>query len=189
MEKQQWIYSNCHVLSTFWAKIPRLKSQLLKTAFDLRMIWHCLCFSALLPSSPPSLSSSNNLLTFPECPEDSTAEAESEDDITALQTSLERPTPHRGNTMVHVCWHRNTSVSMVDFSIAVEVPAKAQHLLRPTPLLPHCFLSLCLSVCCIFNSLWLFLSGNSILLRCTASSYPFLTMLIKHIFCCSELMN
>lgn len=23
--------------------------------------------------------------------------------------------------MVHVCWHRNTSVSMVDFSIAVEV--------------------------------------------------------------------
>uniref|UniRef100_A0A8C9X181 FERM, ARHGEF and pleckstrin domain-containing protein 1 n=1 Tax=Sander lucioperca TaxID=283035 RepID=A0A8C9X181_SANLU len=64
--------------------------------------------------------SSNNLLTFPECPEDSSAEAESEDDITASHTSLERPSPHRGNTMVHVCWHRNTSVSMVDFSIAVE---------------------------------------------------------------------
>uniref|UniRef100_A0A7N6BPL5 FERM, ARHGEF and pleckstrin domain-containing protein 1 n=1 Tax=Anabas testudineus TaxID=64144 RepID=A0A7N6BPL5_ANATE len=72
------------------------------------------------PSSPCSLSSSNNLLTFPECPEDSSAEAESEDDMAASQTSLERPAPHRGNTMVHVCWHRNTSVSMVDFSIAVE---------------------------------------------------------------------
>lgn len=53
-------------------------------------------------------------------------EAESEDDAAALQTSLERPAPHRGNTMVHVCWHRNTSVSMVDFSVAVEVPTKAR---------------------------------------------------------------
>uniref|UniRef100_A0A671W069 FERM, ARHGEF and pleckstrin domain-containing protein 1 n=1 Tax=Sparus aurata TaxID=8175 RepID=A0A671W069_SPAAU len=75
---------------------------------------------APLPSSARSLSSSNNLLTFPECPEDSTVEAESEDDIAASHTSLERPAPHRGNTMVHVCWHRNTSVSMVDFSVAVE---------------------------------------------------------------------
>lgn len=47
-------------------------------------------------------------------------EAESEDDTTASHASTERPAPHRGNTMVHVCWHRNTSVSMVDFSIAVE---------------------------------------------------------------------
>uniref|UniRef100_A0A3B3BHP9 FERM, ARHGEF and pleckstrin domain-containing protein 1 n=1 Tax=Oryzias melastigma TaxID=30732 RepID=A0A3B3BHP9_ORYME len=54
------------------------------------------------------------------CPEDSSVEAESEDDMTASHTSLEKPAPHRGNTMVHVCWHRNTSVSMVDFSIAVE---------------------------------------------------------------------
>uniref|UniRef100_H3D8Z6 FERM, ARHGEF and pleckstrin domain-containing protein 1 n=1 Tax=Tetraodon nigroviridis TaxID=99883 RepID=H3D8Z6_TETNG len=54
------------------------------------------------------------------CPEDFIVEAESEDDSAALQTSLERPAPHRGNTMVHVCWHRNTSVSMVDFSVAVE---------------------------------------------------------------------
>uniref|UniRef100_A0A673BWN2 FERM, ARHGEF and pleckstrin domain-containing protein 1 n=1 Tax=Sphaeramia orbicularis TaxID=375764 RepID=A0A673BWN2_9TELE len=46
--------------------------------------------------------------------------AESEDDTTASHASTERPAPHRGNTMVHVCWHRNTSVSMVDFSIAVE---------------------------------------------------------------------
>uniref|UniRef100_A0A8C6SQP8 FERM, ARHGEF and pleckstrin domain-containing protein 1 n=1 Tax=Neogobius melanostomus TaxID=47308 RepID=A0A8C6SQP8_9GOBI len=53
------------------------------------------------------------------CPEDS-AEAESEDDMSAPQTSSERPTSHRGNTMVHVCWHRNTSVSMMDYSIAVE---------------------------------------------------------------------
>lgn len=27
--------------------------------------------------------------------------------------------------MVHVCWHRSTSVSMVDFSIAVEVRKRA----------------------------------------------------------------
>uniref|UniRef100_A0AAQ5ZRU2 FERM, ARHGEF and pleckstrin domain-containing protein 1 n=1 Tax=Amphiprion ocellaris TaxID=80972 RepID=A0AAQ5ZRU2_AMPOC len=76
--------------------------------------------SPFSPPSPCSLSSSNNLLTFPECPEDSSVEAESEDDTTSPHTSLERPAPHRGNTMVHVCWHRNTSVSMVDFSIAVE---------------------------------------------------------------------
>ncbi|KAL1780869.1 FERM, and pleckstrin domain-containing 1 isoform X1 [Sigmodon hispidus] len=48
------------------------------------------------------------------------ADQESEDDLSASRTSLERQAPHRGNTMVHVCWHRNTSVSMVDFSIAVE---------------------------------------------------------------------
>uniref|UniRef100_A0A671VZM3 FERM, ARHGEF and pleckstrin domain-containing protein 1 n=1 Tax=Sparus aurata TaxID=8175 RepID=A0A671VZM3_SPAAU len=66
----------------------------------------------------PNLLTSN--LTDNKCPEDSTVEAESEDDIAASHTSLERPAPHRGNTMVHVCWHRNTSVSMVDFSVAVE---------------------------------------------------------------------
>uniref|UniRef100_G3NJQ1 FERM, ARHGEF and pleckstrin domain-containing protein 1 n=1 Tax=Gasterosteus aculeatus aculeatus TaxID=481459 RepID=G3NJQ1_GASAC len=76
--------------------------------------------SALLPSSPHSVSRSNDLLTFPERPDVSSADAECEDDVTASRTSLERPAPHRGNTMVHVCWHRNTSVSMVDFSLAVE---------------------------------------------------------------------
>lgn len=111
------------------------------------MIWNCLCFSTLLPSSPCSLSSSNNLLTFPESPEDSSVEAESEDDMAASQTSLEKPTPHRGNTMVHVCWHRNTSVSMVDFSVAVEVPAKPQYSTSDLPLPPpRCLLSLFLSV-------------------------------------------
>ncbi|KAM4557930.1 FERM, ARHGEF and pleckstrin domain-containing protein 1 [Odontesthes bonariensis] len=59
-------------------------------------------------------------LTDNKLQEDSSVEAESEDDMAASHTSLERPAPHRGNTMVHVCWHRNTSVSMVDFSIAVE---------------------------------------------------------------------
>uniref|UniRef100_A0A8C2EX70 PH domain-containing protein n=1 Tax=Cyprinus carpio TaxID=7962 RepID=A0A8C2EX70_CYPCA len=52
----------------------------------------------------------------------SNADQESEDDLSASRTSLERQTPHRGNTTVHVCWHRNTSVSMVDFSVALEVP-------------------------------------------------------------------
>uniref|UniRef100_A0A670KHZ1 FERM, ARHGEF and pleckstrin domain-containing protein 1 n=1 Tax=Podarcis muralis TaxID=64176 RepID=A0A670KHZ1_PODMU len=59
-------------------------------------------------------------LHFIESPEESTVDQESEDDLNASRTSLERQAPHRGNTTVHVCWHRNTSVSMVDFSIAVE---------------------------------------------------------------------
>ncbi|XP_053167077.1 FERM, ARHGEF and pleckstrin domain-containing protein 1 isoform X2 [Hemicordylus capensis] len=63
-----------------------------------------------LGSSPPDTKS----------PEESTVDLESEDDLNASRTSLERQAPHRGNTTVHVCWHRNTSVSMVDFSIAVE---------------------------------------------------------------------
>uniref|UniRef100_A0A8C5RX74 FERM, ARHGEF and pleckstrin domain-containing protein 1 n=1 Tax=Laticauda laticaudata TaxID=8630 RepID=A0A8C5RX74_LATLA len=53
-------------------------------------------------------------------PEEPSVDQESEDDLNASRTSLERQAPHRGNTTVHVCWHRNTSVSMVDFSIAVE---------------------------------------------------------------------
>uniref|UniRef100_A0A673J394 FERM, ARHGEF and pleckstrin domain-containing protein 1 n=1 Tax=Sinocyclocheilus rhinocerous TaxID=307959 RepID=A0A673J394_9TELE len=53
-------------------------------------------------------------------PEESSADQESDDDLSASRTSLERQTPHRGNTTVHVCWHRNTSVSMVDFSVALE---------------------------------------------------------------------
>ncbi|MFT7808131.1 FERM, RhoGEF and pleckstrin domain-containing protein 1-like isoform X4 [Arapaima gigas] len=52
--------------------------------------------------------------------EESAPDQESEDDLSASRTSLERQAPHRGNTTVHVCWHRNTSVSMVDFSMAVE---------------------------------------------------------------------
>ncbi|KAK7893094.1 hypothetical protein WMY93_022246 [Mugilogobius chulae] len=46
-------------------------------------------------------------------------EHESEEELSGSRTSLERQ-GHRGNTTVHVCWHRNTSVSMVDFSVAVE---------------------------------------------------------------------
>lgn len=58
----------------------------------------------------------------PESPDEATvADQESEDDLSASRTSLERQAPPRGNTTVHVCWHRNTSVSMVDFSVAVEV--------------------------------------------------------------------
>uniref|UniRef100_A0A671SZZ4 FERM, ARHGEF and pleckstrin domain-containing protein 1 n=1 Tax=Sinocyclocheilus anshuiensis TaxID=1608454 RepID=A0A671SZZ4_9TELE len=53
-------------------------------------------------------------------PEESSADQESDDDLSASRTSLEWQTPHRSNTTVHVCWHRNTSVSMVDFSVALE---------------------------------------------------------------------
>ncbi|KAH0624508.1 hypothetical protein JD844_032057 [Phrynosoma platyrhinos] len=81
-----------------------------------------------LGSSPPDnigvLYKSGKEMAFPLCfiesPEEPTIDQESEDDLNASRTSLERQTPHRGNTTVHVCWHRNTSVSMVDFSIAVE---------------------------------------------------------------------
>ncbi|KAF3857082.1 hypothetical protein F7725_008941 [Dissostichus mawsoni] len=51
--------------------------------------------------------------------EDGSLEVESEDELCGSRSSLERQ-GHRGNTTVHVCWHRNTSVSMVDFSVAVE---------------------------------------------------------------------
>ncbi|KAM9319373.1 FERM, ARHGEF and pleckstrin domain-containing protein 1 [Gastrophryne carolinensis] len=64
----------------------------------------------LLASSPPDGKS----------PEEGPTDQESEDDLSASRTSLERQSPHRGNTTVHVCWHRNTSVSMIDFSFAVE---------------------------------------------------------------------
>lgn len=67
---------------------------------------------ALLSPTPPPPA---------ESPEEAAGDQESEDDLSASRTSLERQAPHRGNTMVHVCWHRNTSVSMVDFSVAVEV--------------------------------------------------------------------
>nr|XP_020475302.1 FERM, RhoGEF and pleckstrin domain-containing protein 1-like isoform X2 [Monopterus albus] len=61
---------------------------------------------------PSSLSDSKLL-------EDGGAEQESEEELCGSRSSLERQ-GHRGNTIMHVCWHRNTSVSMVDFSIAVE---------------------------------------------------------------------
>uniref|UniRef100_A0A672RE43 PH domain-containing protein n=1 Tax=Sinocyclocheilus grahami TaxID=75366 RepID=A0A672RE43_SINGR len=54
------------------------------------------------------------------------SEVESEDDLCGSRTSLQRNgndsanTLHRGNTTAHVCWHRNTSVSKLDFSIAIE---------------------------------------------------------------------
>lgn len=126
-----------------------------------------LCSSAVLPFITCAFSSSNNFLTFPECPENATVEAESEDDIAASQNSLERPAPNRGNTMVLVCWHRNTSVSMVDFSKAVEVPATPQPCSSPLASLFPFSVSDC--VLCP-NSLGLFLSENGILLCCNTSS-------------------
>ncbi|KAJ8350265.1 hypothetical protein SKAU_G00253950 [Synaphobranchus kaupii] len=69
------------------------------------------------PSSDPLLAGS---LLENKSSEDPTLDQESEDDLSASRTSLQRQDAHRGNTTVHVCWHRNTSVSMLDFSIAVE---------------------------------------------------------------------
>ncbi|XP_073216546.1 FERM, ARHGEF and pleckstrin domain-containing protein 2 isoform X8 [Lepidochelys kempii] len=47
-------------------------------------------------------------------------EQESEDDIKSSRSSLDRQSHHRANTTMHVCWYRNTSVSMTDHSVAVE---------------------------------------------------------------------
>ncbi|XP_043926726.1 FERM, ARHGEF and pleckstrin domain-containing protein 2-like [Protopterus annectens] len=47
-------------------------------------------------------------------------EQESEDDTHSSRSSLDKQTYHRANTTMHVCWHRNTSVSMMDHSVAVE---------------------------------------------------------------------
>ncbi|XP_036376568.1 FERM, ARHGEF and pleckstrin domain-containing protein 2 [Megalops cyprinoides] len=47
-------------------------------------------------------------------------EQESEDDMHSSRSSLDKQMHHRANTTMHVCWHRNTSVSMSDHSLAVE---------------------------------------------------------------------
>ncbi|XP_040895730.1 FERM, ARHGEF and pleckstrin domain-containing protein 2 isoform X4 [Toxotes jaculatrix] len=62
-------------------------------------------------------------------------EQESEDDMNSSRTSLDNQTHHRANTTMHVCWHRNTSVSMSDHSLAVEA-----------------FLPLCLFTLSVFSS-------------------------------------
>ncbi|XP_030611557.1 FERM, ARHGEF and pleckstrin domain-containing protein 1-like [Archocentrus centrarchus] len=81
---------------------------------DIRMAIDLAEQSSSLNTDLLSTSLADNRLS-----EDGGAEQESEDELGGSRSSLERQ-GHRGNTTVHVCWHRNTSVSMVDFSIAVE---------------------------------------------------------------------
>ncbi|KAK7882497.1 hypothetical protein WMY93_028671 [Mugilogobius chulae] len=88
-------------------------SEMEKWIEDLKM-----AIETVKTSNGPSTDLLMSNLNDNKCPEDSSAEAESEDETPHVPS--ERPTPHRGNTMVHVCWHRNTSVSMMDYSIAVE---------------------------------------------------------------------
>jgi FERM/RhoGEF/pleckstrin domain-containing protein 1 len=38
---------------------------------------------------------------------------------------VDRQIQHRTNTLMHVCWHRNTSVSMTERSVAVRVRSSA----------------------------------------------------------------
>ncbi|XP_058474257.1 FERM, ARHGEF and pleckstrin domain-containing protein 1-like isoform X1 [Solea solea] len=70
-------------------------------------------------SSSPGTDLLSTSLTDNKLLDDGVAEQESEEELCGSRSSLERQ-GHRGNTTVHVCWHRNTSVSMVDFSVAVE---------------------------------------------------------------------
>nr|XP_046237982.1 FERM, ARHGEF and pleckstrin domain-containing protein 1-like [Scatophagus argus] len=81
---------------------------------DIRMAIDLAEQSSSLDADLLSNSLSDNKLL-----EDGGAELESEEELCGSRSSLERQ-GHRGNTTVHVCWHRNTSVSMVDFSVAVE---------------------------------------------------------------------
>ncbi|TRY95522.1 hypothetical protein DNTS_012493, partial [Danionella cerebrum] len=69
----------------------------------------------------PSAEILSNSFTEHKSPEECVSEHDSEDDLSSSRSSLERQTPQRGNTSVtHVCWHRNTSVSMLDFNLALE---------------------------------------------------------------------
>ncbi|XP_035878514.1 FERM, ARHGEF and pleckstrin domain-containing protein 2 [Phyllostomus discolor] len=53
-------------------------------------------------------------------PDEVCLEQESEEDPRGAHSPLEGQGQHRANTTVHVCWHRNTSVSRADHSAAVE---------------------------------------------------------------------
>ncbi|XP_033833667.1 FERM, ARHGEF and pleckstrin domain-containing protein 1-like isoform X2 [Periophthalmus magnuspinnatus] len=81
---------------------------------DIRMAIDLAVQSSATPSDLLPTSPTDNKLSGEGGPEH-----ESEEELSGSRTSLERQ-GHRGNTTVHVCWHRNTSVSMVDFSVAVE---------------------------------------------------------------------
>uniref|UniRef100_A0AAQ5YBK7 FERM, ARHGEF and pleckstrin domain-containing protein 1 n=1 Tax=Amphiprion ocellaris TaxID=80972 RepID=A0AAQ5YBK7_AMPOC len=70
-------------------------------------------------SSSPNNDLLSTSLSDNKLSEDGGGDQESEEELGGSRSSLERQ-GHRGNTTVHVCWHRNTSVSMVDFSVAVE---------------------------------------------------------------------
>uniref|UniRef100_A0A8K9V8W2 FERM, ARHGEF and pleckstrin domain-containing protein 2 n=1 Tax=Oncorhynchus mykiss TaxID=8022 RepID=A0A8K9V8W2_ONCMY len=76
---------------------------------------HCFTIYSLTPPpppcpSPPSSGSSDEV----------SLDQESEDDMSSSRNSLDKQTHHRANSTMHVCWHRNTSVSMSDHSLAVE---------------------------------------------------------------------
>ncbi|XP_071798608.1 FERM, ARHGEF and pleckstrin domain-containing protein 1-like isoform X3 [Asterias amurensis] len=69
-----------------------------------------------LASNNPNSPESNSTMSDPE----SSVHEESEDDVSSPTRSIERQSHHRANTTVHVCWHRNTSVSMADHVRAME---------------------------------------------------------------------
>uniref|UniRef100_A0A8K9XVE1 FERM, ARHGEF and pleckstrin domain-containing protein 1 n=1 Tax=Oncorhynchus mykiss TaxID=8022 RepID=A0A8K9XVE1_ONCMY len=98
-------------------------------------------------------------------PEEGGVEAESEEELSASRSSLERQSAQRGNTTVHVCWHRNTSVSMVDF-----IPSNLCLLYLPDPqYLPSnlCLLYLPDPQYCLTS---LFLSNLSVFSTCLTHS-------------------
>lgn len=73
-------------------------------------------------------------------------EQESEEDIHSSRSSLDRQSHHRANTTMHVCWYRNTSVSMTDHSVAVEVSSSTERI---------AFSIAALFLVCCFSALYL----------------------------------
>uniref|UniRef100_A0A8D2CTS0 FERM, ARHGEF and pleckstrin domain-containing protein 2 n=1 Tax=Sciurus vulgaris TaxID=55149 RepID=A0A8D2CTS0_SCIVU len=69
---------------------------------------------------PPELSGGALCTHSPRSSDEISLEQESEEDAQGTQGSLEGQGQHRANTMMHVCWYRNTSVSRADHSAAVE---------------------------------------------------------------------
>ncbi|KAG2462899.1 FARP2 protein, partial [Polypterus senegalus] len=76
--------------------------------------------SELCLDSCPKDRSNSKYLVKDRSSDEVSLEQESEDDTHSSRSSLDKQTHHRANTTMHVCWHRNTSVSMSDHSLAVE---------------------------------------------------------------------
>ncbi|ETE61948.1 FERM, RhoGEF and pleckstrin domain-containing protein 1 [Ophiophagus hannah] len=83
-------------------------------------------------------------------------EQESEEDIHSSRSSLDRQSHHRANTTIHVCWYRNTSVSMTDHKLPPRYLLGQTH--RPNTITHVCWyrnqsLSLSDYLCMIQNQL------------------------------------
>uniref|UniRef100_A0A8C3Y0V9 FERM, ARH/RhoGEF and pleckstrin domain protein 2 n=1 Tax=Catharus ustulatus TaxID=91951 RepID=A0A8C3Y0V9_CATUS len=105
--ENEWSVPHCFTIYSAQKTIVVAKSTFLRNPSFSCFLYHSLLKP--LPNSPPPGSS-----------DEVSVEQESEDDIHSSRSSLDRQSHHRANTTMHVCWYRNTSVSMADHSVAVE---------------------------------------------------------------------